>query len=779
MKKTFLIFIGIVVGVCLSLGVFGQILTFEFSALAGNEASATSNSNDANLASSTITRGAGLTASGNSGRFNATNWALTSIANAVSGNNYMEFTITPNSGYQFSVSSIVVQWQRSATGNTAISLRSSVDAYASDLDAVKSVTDNTSTQTFTWTFTQSNSTAAVTYRLYSYAEATGGSGGAGDGSGNDITVNGNVTASGPTITLTPTTLNGFTYEDGAGPSTPAKTFTVAGSNLTTDISIAAPTNYEISKTSGSGYATPLTFTQSGGSVTTQTVYVRLKSGLAVGVYNSETITASSTGATDKTVTCSGTVSELLLAAWDFYGQSSPATFAATTFDGNLISTAGANLITRGAGATSSVGSNSFRTTGFENNGISTANTDYFQITLTTEAGYAVSLSTIDANFAGTSTFYASPGVTSQFAYSTDGTNFTLIGSPETSTSLSLTQIDLSGISQLQNVPDGTTISLRYYASGQTTTGGWGLTSVAAGTNGLAIRGNIISTSIISAQTGPWSSTTTWVGGVVPTSSDNALIKSGHTVTMDNSTYSTRNSGVITTVEVGGTLATNLTYTNNGTTTINGSFKLVDGGWANGSNFVYGANGTLEFNTSGAYGVDNTNVFWPITSGPYNVSVLSGGLNLGSSSQADRTVSGIFQTGSGVTLSNSSVLTVNGICRINTGGWFNNAATYGSSSTLNYNTGSNYGRNIEFSSTTAGTPGYPYNVQISDNTNLNPGANSGTNTAWIIGGNLTVDSGSGFYADFGSDHMVSPITILGNLTVNGGLALSGNAGADLK
>ena len=51
---------------------WGQILTFEFSALAGGEATATSNSNDVNLSGSTISRGAGLTASANAGRYNAT-----------------------------------------------------------------------------------------------------------------------------------------------------------------------------------------------------------------------------------------------------------------------------------------------------------------------------------------------------------------------------------------------------------------------------------------------------------------------------------------------------------------------------------------------------------------------------------------------------------------------------------------------------------------------------------------------------------------------------------
>ena len=172
---------------------WSQILTFDFAGLAGSEVTANSNFNDLNLGGSTISRGAGLTAAANADRFNATNWAITSIANAVSGNKYVEFTITPNAGYQFSVSSIIVQWQRSATGNTQIVLRSSSDGYTTDLDAVKNVVDNTSTQTFTYTFAQANSSSAVTYRLYSFAEATGGTGGPGDGTGNDIVVNGTVT----------------------------------------------------------------------------------------------------------------------------------------------------------------------------------------------------------------------------------------------------------------------------------------------------------------------------------------------------------------------------------------------------------------------------------------------------------------------------------------------------------------------------------------------------------------------------------------------------------
>ena len=190
-----------------------------------------------------------------------------------------------------------------------------------------------------------------------------------------------------------------------------------------------------------------------------------------------------------------------IAAWDFYGYNSgPATVAATTFNSNLVSTSGASNITRGSSAIASTANNSFRTTGFQNNGISTANADYFQITLTAATGYNVSLSTIDAKFGGTASFYASPGVTSQFAYSLNGTTFTLIGSPVQSSSLTMTQINLTGVTALQNIAAGTTITLRYYASGQTTTGGWGFLSASAGTNGLAIGGTVASAGVVAPTT---------------------------------------------------------------------------------------------------------------------------------------------------------------------------------------------------------------------------------------------------------------------------------------
>jgi hypothetical protein len=114
------------------------------------------------------------------------------------------------------------------------------------------------------------------------------------------------TTSSPVITLSTETLSDFYYVLGHGPSA-TQTFTVSGENLTADISIAAPTNYEISLSSDSDFDSELTLTQSGGTVATTTVYVHLKAGLDAGDYNDEVITASSTGATNQTVSCSGSI----------------------------------------------------------------------------------------------------------------------------------------------------------------------------------------------------------------------------------------------------------------------------------------------------------------------------------------------------------------------------------------------------------------------------------------------------------------------------------------
>ena len=160
--------------------------------------------------------------------------------------------------------------------------------------------------------------------------------------------------------------------------------------------------------------------------------------------------------------------------WTF-PVSSQASQVADSANANLDSGGGYNLLSRGAGAPATTGAG-FRTTGFQNNGIDTANADYFQIFLSAANGYALSLSGITGGYVGTGTFSADPGVSHQWAYSFDGTSFSLIGDVTTRIGNGSSSFDFSGVSALQNIAAGTDVTLRYYASGQTTTGGWGFSS---------------------------------------------------------------------------------------------------------------------------------------------------------------------------------------------------------------------------------------------------------------------------------------------------------------
>ncbi|QKJ31112.1 gliding motility-associated C-terminal domain-containing protein [Mucilaginibacter mali] len=134
----------------------------------------------------------------------------------------------------------------------------------------------------------------------------------------------------PTIGTTGT-LAAVNTTYGTASATPTS-FTVSGTNLTANISVSAPTGFEMSTTSGGTYTSTLTLTQSGGSYS-GTVYVRLAKDATAGAHSGN-ITLSSTGATNATVaTTSSTVTKAVLtytanAASRAVGASDP-TFSGT------------------------------------------------------------------------------------------------------------------------------------------------------------------------------------------------------------------------------------------------------------------------------------------------------------------------------------------------------------------------------------------------------------------------------------------------------------------
>ncbi len=109
----------------------------------------------------------------------------------------------------------------------------------------------------------------------------------------------------PQLTLTPTELSGFQYTFGEGPSQ-SLSFAVTGSDLTVNVSIAAPQDFEVATTAEGPFADNLSLTPTEGLVDAN-VYVRMKSGLAIGSYaGNVTVT---TGTLNATVALSGTVLE--------------------------------------------------------------------------------------------------------------------------------------------------------------------------------------------------------------------------------------------------------------------------------------------------------------------------------------------------------------------------------------------------------------------------------------------------------------------------------------
>lgn len=112
----------------------------------------------------------------------------------------------------------------------------------------------------------------------------------------------------PTLVSSASTLSGFTYAQGLGPSA-NKSFTLSGTTLTPgDLTVQAPANYEVSLSATTGFASSLTIPVATASLSSTTVYARLIGGLSQSsTPYSGNITISGCDATVQTVSVTGTV----------------------------------------------------------------------------------------------------------------------------------------------------------------------------------------------------------------------------------------------------------------------------------------------------------------------------------------------------------------------------------------------------------------------------------------------------------------------------------------
>ncbi|MEO6315859.1 MAG: choice-of-anchor J domain-containing protein [Chitinophagaceae bacterium] len=314
---------------------WSQILSWNFTGAAGNETSIAATAKDANLSSSMVARGSGVTATALANAFSSSGWNVASQALAISGNKYLQFTVNALPGYQVSLSGLDAYFRRSSTGPNAFQWQYSLDNFATagtDFGPAISYTATTSNGDPQAAISSAGisalqnvpSSTTVTLRLYGWgASAAGGTFALGRPANASLAVGGAVTpvaGSTPGIFVTPGSLTGFTTISGTASS--PQSVTASASNLTTDITVTPTSPYEISVDGGATYTgAPVVLSQTAGSVGNTPITIRIAATATPGITNGN-ITFVSAGAATQTVELSGTVSSGL-------SVDPPAAFSAT------------------------------------------------------------------------------------------------------------------------------------------------------------------------------------------------------------------------------------------------------------------------------------------------------------------------------------------------------------------------------------------------------------------------------------------------------------------
>lgn len=100
----------------------------------------------------------------------------------------------------------------------------------------------------------------------------------------------------PSITVNGTLTN---FNACSGTESAEQTFTVAGTNLTDDILVLAPSGYEVSTTTGTGFASSVLLPNTAGTISTTTIYIRLTNTANNG--DGGNVTASSSSASSQNI----------------------------------------------------------------------------------------------------------------------------------------------------------------------------------------------------------------------------------------------------------------------------------------------------------------------------------------------------------------------------------------------------------------------------------------------------------------------------------------------
>jgi hypothetical protein len=304
LRQFLLFFLGVFVAVG---GVEGQtqlsIHNFQDVATASNVA--------ANLQVSAVS-----VSSGSLGYQNGTDDGGTRIGNSSSWNQgnfnltgkYLEFSISPINGYSLALSSLSFRFGRTSAGPTAVTIAWSDDGFDQSIQylldsGVVSSTNENALNAFTLTSNLPSSSAnAISIRIWGHNAS-----GTGNLRFNNFRVFGTLTAPGPVLSLQPSLITGISTD--TAQASASRSFQLSGNHFTSAGQIllnASGTAYELSS-NDVNFSDQVSVAHGIGVLTAQTLYVRLKSGLAVGTYN-QNIVVSGGGAPNLQLQMRGSVS---------------------------------------------------------------------------------------------------------------------------------------------------------------------------------------------------------------------------------------------------------------------------------------------------------------------------------------------------------------------------------------------------------------------------------------------------------------------------------------
>ncbi len=206
------------------------------------------------------------------------------ISTAASGNSVSKATpgLSITSASSATVGGILTLTASSTAASGAVSASTGAVTYFSSDPSVVSILDATAT---------ANAAGTVTITANQAADANY----------NAATATQSFTVNAPSGGITPSTsslpaLATTSY----GTASAAASFTVSATGLTGNLSVTAPSGYEVSVLEGSGYSSSINLTATGGNVDPTTVYVRLAETTVPGTYSGN-ITLSGDGASSQLI----------------------------------------------------------------------------------------------------------------------------------------------------------------------------------------------------------------------------------------------------------------------------------------------------------------------------------------------------------------------------------------------------------------------------------------------------------------------------------------------